>query len=168
MTDWQIEPFTKDHERGEFYCGKESLDEFLRSLVSQYEKRKLGRTYVAVPVGQKKVYGYYTLASAAVSFSSLPVKTSKKLPRHPVPVVLLGRLAVDQSMQGQGLGRTLLMDALKRVLELSERLGVFAVEVKAIDREAMEFYQRYGFVPLLDDELHLFLPTQTIAEAMAK
>ena len=80
-----------------------------------------------------------------------------------MPVVLLGRLAVDQTAQGQGLGETLLLDALKRCLDLSQQLGVHAVEVVAIDSQAKAFYEKYGFVPLLDQELHLFLPLTTVA-----
>jgi GNAT superfamily N-acetyltransferase len=164
MADWHVERLDRSHRRGEFCCGKAPLDEFLRTLVSQYEKRRLGRTYVAVRAGDERVYGYYTLASGAVAFQNLPPDTARKLPRHPVPVALLGRLAVDRAAQGQGLGEFLLMDALGRCLELSGRLGIFAVEVMALDPEAKEFYRKYGFVPLADDDLHLFLPMKTIAE----
>lgn len=166
MADWHIERLERTHERSEFCCGKTPLDDFLRSLVSQYEKRNLGRTYVAVKEGGKKVYGYYTLASSAVPFAKLPSKIARKLPRHPVPVALLARLAVDQAAQGQGLGAELLRDALRRCLELSSTLGLFAVEVHALDDEARCFYQKYGFLPLLDEELHLYLPIKTIEEAL--
>ncbi|HZY86446.1 MAG TPA: GNAT family N-acetyltransferase [Gemmataceae bacterium] len=162
MADWQIERLDKSHQRGEFCCGKAPLDDFLRSLVSQYEKRGLGRTYVAVKPGEKRAYGYYTLASGAVAFAALPTEVARKLPRHPVPVALLGRLAVDQAAQGQGLGAELLMDALHRCLGLSQSLGLFAVEVVAIDDEAKRFYEKYDFLPLLDAERHLYLPMKTI------
>src|SRR6516165_6128844 len=109
MGNWQISPLDRSHQRGEFCCGKAPLDEFIRSLVSQYEKRKLGRTYVAILPGDRKVQGYYTLSSGAVPFQNLPSHTAKKLPKHPVPVALLGRLAVDKSAQGRGLGEELLM-----------------------------------------------------------
>ncbi len=162
MADWRIEPLDRSHERGEFCCGKAPLDEFLRSLVSQYEKRNLGRTYVAVRDNEKKVYGYYTLASSAVQFVNVPPKIARKLPRHPIPVALLARLAVDRSAQGQGLGAELLMDALRRCLDLAKALGIFAIEVLAIDDEARRFYEKYGFTPLLDDERHLYLPMKTV------
>ncbi|MEX2121973.1 MAG: GNAT family N-acetyltransferase [Pirellulales bacterium] len=166
MDDWRIEPLDRAHERGEFRCGKPPLDDFLRSLVSQYEKRNLGRTYVAVRPGENdnRVWGYYTLASGSVSFQNIPKKAARKLPKHPLPVALLGRLAVDQAAQGQGLGEVLLIDALKRCLELSDRMGIHAVEVHAIDPPAKGFYEKYGFVPLLDSELHLYLPITTIRE----
>jgi GNAT superfamily N-acetyltransferase len=161
MAEWQFEPLDRSHERQDFTCGKAPLDEFIRSLVSQYEKRKLGRTYVAVRTGEKRVFGYYTLASGSIPFEDLPRDLGRKLPKHPVPAVLLGRLAVDQAAQGQRLGEELLMDALRRCLELSERLGIHAVEVHAIDAGARDFYKEYGFVALLDQELHLFLPVKT-------
>ncbi|HEV3257398.1 MAG TPA: GNAT family N-acetyltransferase [Gemmataceae bacterium] len=165
MGEWLIERLDRLHARGEFRCGKAPLDNFLHSLVGQYEKRRLGRTYVAVRPGEKRVYGYYTLASGAVSFQHLPAKAAKKLPRHPVPVALLARLAVDQAVQGSGLGKFLLTDALMRCLDLSRQLGIHAVEVDAIDKQAKDFYQRFSFVPLEDNELHLYLPMATVEEA---
>ncbi len=164
MVEWPIERLKSSHERGEFSCGKPPLDDFLRLRVSQYERRRLGRTYVAVFPGETKVAGYYTLASGAIPFTNLPPDAAKRLPKHPVPVILLARLAVDQKVRGQGLGKALLRDALRRCLELSEQLGLFAVEVLAIDADAREFYSKYGFVPLADNDLHLFLPIKTIEE----
>jgi GNAT superfamily N-acetyltransferase len=162
MDEWHIERLDRTHAREEFHCGKTPLDDFLHTLVSQYDKRKLGRTYVAVCPGDNRVYGYYTLASASISFQILPAKAAKKLPRHPVPAVLLARLAVDQTLQGVGLGKYLLIDALKRCVDLSGRLGIHAVEVDAIDEQAKAFYERFGFVPLLDNSKHLYLPLATI------
>ncbi len=166
MADWTIEPFGKDHERSGFSCGRTSLDDFIRARVSQYEKRRLGKTFVAVPPGEKRVVGYYTLAAGAVAFEHLPEDASRKLPKHPVPVVLLARLAVDQSAQGKGLGEALLLDALQRALDLSTGLGVHAVEVDAIDDAAAAFYGKYGFVPLLDEPLSLYLPIATIERVL--
>jgi GNAT superfamily N-acetyltransferase len=97
-----------------------------------------------------------------VAFYHLPEDTSRKLPKHPVPVVLLARLAVDQCAQGKGLGEQLLLDAFQRSLDLSISLGVHAVEVVAINDAAAAFYSKYGFVPLLDEPLHLYLPIATI------
>jgi GNAT superfamily N-acetyltransferase len=162
MNDWRIERLEKTHQRAEFRCGRAPLDDFLRMQASQYDKRNLGRTYVAVRPGEKRVYGYYTLASGAVSFRNLPDEAARKLPQHPVPAILLARLAVDGSTQGQGLGFALLIDALKRCMEMAEVLGVHAVEVDAIDQQAEMFYRKHGFIPLLDNPLHLYLPIATI------
>jgi len=168
MDDWLIEPLSGTHERGEFCCGKAPLDEFLRSLVSQYEKRKLGRTYVAVHAGATRVLGYYTLAAGVIPFQHIPIKTAKKLPKHPVPVILLGRLAVDRTAQGRGLGEELLMNALRRCLDLADILGIFAFEVLAIDSAAKQFYLKYRFAPLLDNDLHLYLPVRTVQDELRK
>lgn len=166
-TDWTVEPFDKTHDRSAFECGRPALDDFIRARVSQYEKRRLGKTFVAVPPGEKRVIGYYTLAAGAVAFEHLPGDSARKLPKHPVPVVLLARLAVDRSAQGRGLGEALLMDALQRSLDLSGGLGVHAVEVDALDDAAAAFYRKYGFTPLLDDPLHLYLPIATVEDLLA-
>ena len=148
-----------------FDCGKPSLNDFLQSLVSQYERRNLGRTYVALGPVEERVLGYYTLASGAIEVESLPAKEAKKLPRHAVPIILIARLAVDQSTQGRGLGGSLLRDALTRSVEISETLGVHAVIVDALDAEARAFYQRFGFLPLTDNEMRLFLAIGTVRSA---
>jgi GNAT superfamily N-acetyltransferase len=166
VKEWSVERLDHSHLRDEFCCGKELLDKFLRLLVGQYERRRLGRTFVAVRLGDKRVLGYYTLASGAVSFQHLPEDTAKKLPRHPVPVVLLARLAIDQTVQGLGLGKLLLQDALRRCLDLSGSLGIHAVEVLAIDEDARRFYMRFGFVSLVDDDHHLYLPIKTIEHGL--
>ncbi len=162
MGKWQIEPLTGEHDRSTFRCGKPSLDEFLQRLVTQYEKRNIGRTFVLVEPPDSLVLGYYTLASSSVPFANVPTSKSKKLPKHPVPVVLLARLAVDLSRQGTGMGTALLVDALRRALALSRQLGIHAVEVDAIDADAKAFYERFGFVPMVNDLLHLFLPIAVI------
>ncbi len=156
----------RTHIRGRFDCGQPSLNDFLRTLVSQYEKRNLGRTYVSVRGTDLQVFGYYTIASAAVAFDHLPTEAAKKLPRHPPPVVLVARLAVDRAAQGQRLGEKLLLDALARSLHLSDELGVHAVVVDAIDQRAKEFYEKYRFIPLLDSEFHLYLPVATIRDLL--
>lgn len=166
MGDWRIEPLDPSHERDAFSCGVAALDDFVRTLVGQYEKRRLGRTYAAVRPGERLVLGYYTLAASSVSFENAPPALARKLPRHPIPVVLLARLAVDRAVKGQGLGEALLLDALRRSLEISRSLGIHGVEVQAIDEAARSFYEKYGFVALLDARRHLFLPVATIQKAL--
>jgi GNAT superfamily N-acetyltransferase len=164
VADWRIEGLERAHDRAAFSCGKPPLDQFIQRLVGQYEKRNLGRTYVAVRSGEKRVIGYYTLAAGSIAFQNLPEPTARKLPRHPAPVILLARLAVDGSAQGQGLGAALLIDALSRCLTIADKVGVHAVDVDAIDEQAADFYARFGFSPLPDDALHLFLPIATIRD----
>lgn len=156
------------HDRGSFHCGKPPLDVFLRTLVSQYERRNLGRTFVAVRPGDRKVWGYYTLAAHAVAFQNLPPAAARKLPKIPIPVVLLARLAVDQSVQGQGLGGALLVDALTRCVALANGLGIHAVEVDAIDASAQAFYVKYGFEPLPDRPLHLYIRVSDIEGSLGQ
>lgn len=168
MDEWRIERLDRTHLRKGFDCGKPSLNDFLHVLVSQYEKRGLGRTYVAFQSEDRHVRGYYTLASGAIETRSLPASKAKKLPRHPLPVVLLARLAVDQSVQGKGLGGFLLHDSMTRSLDLSETLGIHAIIVDALDAGAKTFYERFGFMPLADDEMRLFLPLATIRSAAKK
>src|SRR5437879_5248893 len=121
MAEIRIEPFDKaKHNRSSFSCGQLNLDGFLRTLVTQYEKRRLGRTFVAVPPDNDRVLGYFTLASSAIAFENLPRHDAQKLPKHPVPTILLGRLAVDRTAQGQGLGETLLMSPIAKSLDLAE------------------------------------------------
>jgi len=167
MADWVFAQLTAAHRRAEFSCGKPQLDLFLRTLVSQYEKRRLGRTIVATEPGRARVAGYYTLAAGSVDVACLPETLRKKLPKHPIPTIHLGRLAVDLLFRGQGLREALLLHALRAALGLSEKLGAFAVEVWCIDDEAKAFYRRYGFLAFSDDPLHCYLPMKTV-EAMCK
>jgi GNAT superfamily N-acetyltransferase len=168
MANWVIERLDKTHKREGFQCGKESLDQFLKTQASQYEKKRLGRTFVAVSPGDKVVRGFITIATGSLTLEALPPAGGKGLPRHPIPTVHLGRLAVDRTVQGQRLGETLLLYFLKMTLELAEEWGVFAIDLWAIDEEARSFYQKYGFQPLQDNPLHLYLPVATVAKAAPK
>jgi len=162
MPTWKIEPLEKAHDRSSFSCGKPSLDKFLRELATQYERRDMGRTFVATLPADRTILGYYTLAAGAVGFENLPTQVSHKLPKHSIPVVHLGKLAVDNQARGQGLGKFLLMDALNRSLRISDQAGIFAVEVYALDEDARQFYLKYGFTSLADDHHHLFLPMKAV------
>jgi len=160
---WLIEHFNKArHTRTGFDCGKPPLTGFLHNFMTQYEKKNFGRTYVAVRSGETQMLGYYTLATSELSLEDLSESEAKKLPHHPVPVVLLARLAADQTVHGQGLGKALLNDALRRVLQVSEHVGIHAVVVDAIDDEAAKFYQKYGFTALPDQPHKLLLPLSSI------
>ena len=153
-----IEPLSSTHDRSSFDCGEQSLNTYLRQYARQNDEKGLGRTYGAVEPGQTRVEGYYTISTGAVTFEQVP----EKLPRYPIPVVHLGRLAVDLRSQGKGLGELLLIDALKRAALAAQQLGIYAVEVRALNDSARRFYLKYGFTPLLDDELHLYLSMKTI------
>jgi hypothetical protein len=113
---------------------------------------------VAISCGQSRVIGFYTLVAGVIVFRDQPVGSARKLPRHPVPVVLLARLAVDLSAQGRRLGEGLHLDALPRSLELSQSLELHAFEVDAIDEAAACFYLKYSLVRLQDPPNRLVLP----------
>ena len=161
--DWHIQPLCRDHNRSGFSCGIQHLDDFIKLNAGQYERRHLGKTYVAVGEDRSTVIGYYTLCASSLPFESLPPETGRKLPRHPVPAMLLARLAVDDQAQGQHLGETLLIDAFRRSITISGQLGIHAVQVDAINEKAVSFYRRYGFVPLTDDPHRLIMPLSKIA-----
>ena len=166
MSELLIERLDPTHVRGGFDCGKPALNDFLLSLATQYEKRNIGRTYVATEGDDRHVLGYYTLSSGSIDAGHLPAKQAKKLPRHALPVILLARLAVDNRAQGRALGGKLLRDGIIRSLDLSQKLGIHAIVVDAIDESAKAFYVKYGFSPLLDHDWHLFLPIATAQAAI--
>ena len=156
-----IQPLSRTHDRNDFDCGEESLNRFLRALARQDADRDLGVTFVAVAeAGDTKILGYYTLAMSEVERLIVPQKNLP--PERPVPVALLGRLAVDRRAQGHGLGERLLFDALQRAQQASSHMGAFAVVVDALNEDAQRFYARYGFQPLSDDPLHLYLSLKEI------
>lgn len=161
---WRVEPYNKSrHDRTGFDCGDFALNDFLATKVTQWERKGLCRAYVALSPGMSRVIGYYTLSSHHLEYDALAADLARGLPQIDVPVVLLGRLAVDLTTRGQGLGRFLLMNALSRVAQLADQLGVQAVEVDAIDQQARQFYLKYGFVPLEDDSLHLYISMKAIS-----
>lgn len=161
MKPIRIEHLTDAHNRKDFDCGEPSLTRYLREFARQNDRRDLGRTFVAIEEDSVDVVGYYTLATGRVAFQDVPSR--KNLPPNvPVPVVLLGRLAVDLRVRGKRLGETLLMHALWRCTQINRDVAVYAVEVDAIDDKAKAFYERYGFQSLLDAPRHMYLPMKTV------
>lgn len=159
---WAVEELSADHDRSVFSCGQPSLDEFIKQYASQNQKSGVSRTFVALQPGDMIVRGYYSLAAGAVAFANLPEEQRKRLPRYPIPVAHLGRLAVDQSAQGGGLGSFPLIDALRRIQVAADSIGIHAIEVVAIDDSAKRFYLKYGFVELQDDPHHLYISLKTV------
>jgi GNAT superfamily N-acetyltransferase len=106
---------------------------------------------------------YATLSAATIEVEGLPPETARRLPRYPLlPAALIGRLAVDQRVQGRGIGELLLMDMLRRCVTIRAQLGLLAVVVDAKDQRAADFYRRYGFQPLIGSQLRFFLPIKTV------
>jgi GNAT superfamily N-acetyltransferase len=166
MGDWIVEPLQQGHDRADFSSGHASLDDFLKKYAGQYARRKLGTTYVAVLSGQPCVLGYYTLAPSHFAFTHAPAELLKGLPKHPVPSLLLARLAVTQSERGKGLGRYLLLDAFDRCLRVAREVAFRAIEVQAIDDRATAFYAKYGFLPFPTDPHHLAIAIETVEEVL--
>jgi GNAT superfamily N-acetyltransferase len=155
-----IERLSSSHDRDSFDCGVEELNVYLLKYSGQHERKGMGRTYVAIAEGQRPVLGYYTISSSAVSFDEVP----ENLPHHPIPVALIGRLAIDRSAHGRGLGEALLIHALSSAQRAGEIVGIYAIVVDALDQQAKNFYLRYGFQQLLDDPLHLYLPMRVVKQ----
>jgi GNAT superfamily N-acetyltransferase len=162
---YSIRPLDADARTAEFKCGELALDEYLRRYARQDIKRGVARVFVAYPLEQPQVVaGFYTLSAASVAADTLPEKWRKKLPRYPVPVALLGRLAVSQPFQGRGLGSILLADACKRVAAASQTLAVAAIVVDAKSPKAAAFYQHFGFIELPGQPGRWMLPRSHFAD----
>lgn len=147
------------HLRKAFDCGEPSLNTYLHRYARQNIKNRINRVFIASPAGaEKSIVGYYTLSAGSISADDLPLIQKRRLPNYPVPVALLGRLAVDKQYQGQRLGSILLADAVQRVEQASEVLAVYAIVVDALNPSVAEFYQGFGFVPFSAQPLKLFLP----------
>ena len=159
---WTIESLTKKHRRERFDCGEPSLDDWLKTKATQWSKKGLSRVFVATYRDSDRVLGYYTLSSHHIQYDTLPGDDSRGLPRMDIPAILLGRLAVDRTVSGKGLGRYLLFGAMKSALIISDIIGTAAFEVEAANGKARAFYIKCGLISLKDDANHLFLPLKQI------
>jgi GNAT superfamily N-acetyltransferase len=159
----QIAQLGAEHDRTDFCSGSEPLDRYLRERANQDFKRYVATPFVLYDLELKRIAGYYTLAATGIQFEDLPEVMRKKLPRYPmVPAILLGKLAVDERYQGQGLGAFLLVDALLR--SLMNEIVAAAVVVDAKDDAARAFYEYHNFVSFAGQPLRLFLPMTLIAK----
>lgn len=159
------EPLAKFHKKSSFSSGKEMLDSYIHYQATQDVKRKLSACFVHTDDNTDIIKGYYTLSNNSIPLNQVPEDIRKKLPASykSVPTTLLGRLAVDNNFQGQGLGKFLLIDALKKSFDLSKQIGSMAVIVDPLDKEAESFYEKYGFIKLPDSG-KMFLPMKTIKQ----
>jgi len=163
-----IEPLRSEHDRTAFDCGNGSLDRYIREQARQDVARGVARVFVAtMREAQSHIHGYYTLSATMVVPGDLPEEIARRLPRHPTPAALIGRLAVDRRSAGQGLGKILLADALLKSDIASESLAVAALVVDPIDDAARAFYVSFGFRGLHGPRNQMFLmrvikkPSQT-------
>jgi GNAT superfamily N-acetyltransferase len=160
-----VERLARQHDRSEFDCGNPALSDWLRQQAGQFEDRDLTRTYVLVDPGHSRVWGYYSISSCQIRYEDLPRQSTKRLPkRASIPAALIGKLAVDRSLQGQGWGGALLVDALRRIRGLADVIGMRVVIFDAIDDDAEGFYRRHGFEPIIGHSGRLFLSIRSIQE----
>ena len=142
---WTIVEFDKKYDRSGFDCGRSKLNDYLKIYISQDLRRGLSKAYVAIEAGQPKIIAYYTLSSAQIGCHETPEKWKKNVGVYPVPCSLIGRLAVDKTMHGKGLGEELLMHAYSTVEKAAKHIGIKAIIVDAEDSDAEKFYLKYGF-----------------------
>lgn len=167
LTSITVEPLGRQHDRTAFHCGAEALDRYLKQKARQDADKRVAAPFVAVRLPDTVVLGYYTLSASVLTLTDLPDELARKLPRYPqLPVTLLGRLAVDQSTKGQGLGEHLLLDALHRSLAHADQIAAMAVVVDAKDESAAAFYRHYGFIPMQTQPSRLFVPMRSIAQLL--
>jgi GNAT superfamily N-acetyltransferase len=150
-----IEKLRRDHDVEDFDCGREELNRFLQRHAWQNQQAGASQTYVGL-VGNA-ITGFYTLAVGQVTHDDTPERLTKGLARHPIPIMLLARLATDRRWQKQGVGRALLKDAMLRTLQAADIAGIRAFAVHAKDEEARQFYQHFDFVSSPTDPMHLFV-----------
>ena len=167
LTSITVEPLGRQHDRTAFHCGAEALDRYLKQQARQDADKRVAAPFVAVRAPDTRVLGYYTLSASVVTLADLPDDLARELPRYPqIPVSLLGRLAVDQSTKGQGLGEHLLLDALHRSLAHADQIAAMAVVVDAKDEVAATFYRHYGFGTLQAQPSRLFVPMRLVEQLL--
>lgn len=156
----RIEKIRPDHPVAGFDCGQEGLNRFLTRFAVVNQLAGAAQTYIAL--SGETVVGYYSLAVGEVAYDDAPGRLSKGLARHPVPIMLLARLAVSSTSQSLGIGAGLLKDAMLRTLQAADIAGIRALVVHAKDENARRFYEHFGFAPSPTDALHLYLLVKDI------
>ena len=164
MIPLRIEKLQRHHPLESFDCGREALNRFLIRYALQNQQGGASQTYVALT--GEAVVGYYTLVVGQVDYDDAPERLKKGLALHPVPIMLLARLAIATSCQGKGLGSGLLKDAMLRTLQAAEIAGIRAFVAHAKDDVAKAFYERFDFVPSPSDPYHLFRLMKDVRAAL--
>ena len=159
-----IEKLRRDHPIDAFDCGQEDLNQWLRKHALQNQGAGAAQTYVGL-VGEV-VIGYYSLAVGQIEYNDAPERLRKGLARHPVPIMLLARLAVDKNWQKKGVGRALLRDAVLRTMQAADIAGIRALAVHAKDEQARRYYEQFDFAASPADPLHLLVLLKDIRRRM--
>ncbi|AGX86926.1 GNAT family N-acetyltransferase [Candidatus Symbiobacter mobilis] len=165
MSGYSIRPLDSEADTARFDCGDAALNDYLRRYATQDVRRNVTRAFIASPLeSSTRIAGFFTLSAASIQAETLPENLRKKLPRYPVPVALLGRLAVDREFQGKGLGSILLADVCRKVHAASRTLAVAGIVVDAKSPSASTFYQHFGFLELPGQTSRLILPSSGFAD----
>lgn len=167
LSSWHEEPIGKHHNRDAFDCGNSELNAFLRCHARQNHEKGGAKTYLAVSDDNQSILGFYSLSPASLEYDRTPKIISRGLARYDVPVFRLGRLAVDVTFQGKGLGGQLLLAAGRRCLFVAMEAGGVALLIDAKNEDIARWYESFGAIPLLDEPLSLLLPFKTIHAALS-
>lgn len=159
-----IVPISKQIDRKNFDCSIEELNTYLKQFAIPNDKKNIGKTFVGIE--DAETLGYYTVSMVQILATDIPEDIKKGLPRYPVPAMRIGKLAVDTSTQGKGIGKLLLKDAFIRAVQLSSDVGLKFIIVDAINETAKQFYLKYGFMPLSNQPLTLIIALETVKMAV--
>lgn len=143
-----------------FDCGIEVLNDFLSRYALKNDSLGIGKTFVAVN-SENEICGYFTLATAQIAFENVPENYQTKLPKYPIPAIRIARLAVNKKLQGQGIGKFLLSEAFKKIVAVSEIVGLKFIIVDAKET-SKTFYEQYGFIKLNNQNLGYFISIETV------
>ena len=161
----KIEPVNRSQNRRSFNCGNADLNHYLHNTARQQSEKGISRTFVLVDSGNPfEILGFFTLAACEILVEKLPPRFAKKYPLR-ASAAKLARMAVESQSQKQGLGRYMMVNAMERVLRVAEQIGIIGFFVDAKDEVAAAYYRQFGFIPLPDNPLELFLPIETIRKA---
>jgi GNAT superfamily N-acetyltransferase len=167
--DWAEAPIAKRHDRAAFDCAEPDLNLYLQRYARQNHESGGAKCFVAAPSDTpSRILGFYTLSPASLDYSRTPALAKKGLARYDVPVFRLGRLAVDRTVQGRGLGGALLLRAADRCIRVAHDVGGVALLIDAKNDRAARWYESYGAPPLIDAPLSLVLPLTVAADAMRR
>lgn len=161
----KIENLNKQHKRNRFDCGVDELNLYLRNTARQHLTKGISRTFILIDdTVPSEILGFFTLSSCEIHAERLPGRYAKKYPLT-APAAKLARLAIAKTKQRKGLGTLLMMNAIERIITVSENLGIIGFFVDAKNQSAKAFYEQFGFIPLPDNPLELFLPIDTLRKA---
>jgi len=157
-----LAPLAAHHDRKTFDCGAEAMNRYFKETARQEAEKGMSRTFLSLAADRTRVTGYYTLANSSLSFDQMPQE--KRLSRYPAPVALLAQIAVDQTFQGQGIGRILLFDAQARARDVSENIGIYALVLDAREESLCAFYEQYDFHRCAGESLRMYKTMKVIRQ----